>query len=217
MQLPFFKKRARAGDPIDVQAKPVAATAVSVKAITTIQPDLGDYGRQFDEPLPAQMRNLPVFTCVALLAMAGWGLYDYQQSLTTAAQRKLADRNFNAATAESTRLKAESDGLDGKKKDLQVLTRWVTFRRPVRGMITSIAISAAKNVQIRNLEMKRRDPNILRFNLQINCAGTRSGFDAMRQDLLARLDKEGWSVTEAPADPDDTRLIFDATVSPKAN
>ena len=216
MRLPFFNRRSATG-PINVRATPVAEAAPAIKAITShALPDLGDYRTEFPEALPAQMRKLPWVFWTVVIAVAGWSIWLWQQNLRIADNKRTADRSYSVASASAASLKAQLQGLIGKQEDLQVLSRWVAFRHPLRGPIAAIVVAAADKVQIRSLDIKRRDPNVLRFSVQISCSGTRSGFDSMRQELLVKLDTEGWVVTEAPPDPDDARLIFDAILSRKA-
>jgi hypothetical protein len=37
----------------------------------------------------------------------------------------------------------------------------------------------------------------------------------MRQELIAKLESDGWTVTESQGDPEDARLLFDATITRK--
>lgn len=218
MRLPSFKKSPRgAGVVVDAKVTKVKSSVPPLPPtiVERVAPDYGDYAAEYPEPLPHQWRFMPyVFWAVIAIAL---GLYAMNANkngslvtrLKTVNAGLTAEKNTGAAIA------SEAQAIEGKMVDLQKVRYWVGVGAPVRDVALAAASAANERVQIRSLEIKRRDVSILRYTIQINCGGSRSSFDAMRADLVKRLTDAGWNVNESPPDAEDPRMIFDAQISRK--
>lgn len=222
MRLPFSKNPKIAADgSIEVKAveavkKVPKGSAPIPKAIANrVLPDLGDYEEEYPEALPESARILPFLgwgLCILVAVAFTWGSMEDSKIRKEKSQ---SDLRLKAAQGQTAALANKLGGLFAKESDLIVLTKWVSINHPLRGAVMATLSSAADKVQIRSFEIKRRDPAILRYAIQISCLGTRGNFDAMRQELIAKLEGDGWTVTESQGDPEDARLLFDATITRK--
>jgi hypothetical protein len=217
MPLPFFKRRRNADGTIDIRARAVVGAAVPPAVCTQAAPDLGDYGTDYPEPLPHYGRLLPVLFWTALLGLAAAYAYTLQAGGTLRQESRLAQDRLRQEAVRKTALDSQLKSITGKLDDLHVLTRWVDLLSPVRDIVVAVLQSANERIQIRSLELQRKEPTVLRYNLQVICTGSQQNFDAMQADLKARLADAGWTVTENPAETDDTRLMVDFSLVRKSN
>lgn len=211
MPLPFFKRRPNADGSIDVKAMaaPDGPAAELPAAIwSKAAPDLGDYSVDHPDPLPAAGRLLPVLFWAALCGLAGVYVYCLQIDGTMRKEYRTAQESLRQETARKADLEAKLKILSVKLDDLHVLTRWADLVCPARDIVTAVLQSANERIQIRSLELQRKEPTVLRYNLQVTCTGGQQNFDAMKSDLQARLTDAGWAVTDSPLENEDARLII---------
>lgn len=211
----LFSKKSHDGT-IDVTAKVSTSVTLPPAVYTSAAPDISDYGMEFPPPPPAWGKAIPIIfwlTCIAWVAML---------FLTVQASR-LADTKLREVKVESTKtstqlkdLTTRVNELTGQAGDLRVVTQWATLSESVREVLISVMVSANERVQVKNFTLKRMDNAVARYLLSVSCSGSKPSFDAMSEDLRKKLEDAGWEVKEAPQDPNETRMLFEATISKKS-
>lgn len=216
MPLPFSKSsRGKSADVIDVAASPSTPRAIPVPPTlaSVVAPDLGDYSTQYPEPLPGKFKWIPVafYSLMALtLAFSGW---TYLTSKRISDQLRVVRSEISRRKEEDSRLSKKAEEIAVKMGDLNALQYWANTSAPTREILAAVAVASNQRVQIRTIELTRREGNINRYTLVVSCNGTTTTFNQMREILNKSLSAAMWGIQEAPIEAGDQRLVYDAVLT----